>query len=108
MEYFEHVGAALRKMIRAHGSQAELAKAAGLRQAQVSEYLTGKTAPSLHNLGRILDALDASLVDLWKELLVVDEGLRKRFPEQELITRGQAAEELVSAMSDALRKRAGK
>lgn len=48
-------------------SQEELADAAGLRQAQVSEIESGKSNVTLDKLGRVAAALGARVADLFDE-----------------------------------------
>ncbi|MEM7049484.1 MAG: helix-turn-helix transcriptional regulator [Acidobacteriota bacterium] len=63
MTGFDRVGLGLRRL-RGPRSQAEVAKAAGIRQGRLSEYENGTHQPSLGTLDELLKALDASMLDL--------------------------------------------
>ncbi|MEM7481230.1 MAG: helix-turn-helix transcriptional regulator [Acidobacteriota bacterium] len=62
MTRFENIGKALRLIREKNGkSQKELALAAGITSAMLSNYETGEKKPSLDSLGKIIDALDLYL-----------------------------------------------
>ena len=64
MPAFESLPDALAILLRVRGmSQKELALRTGLTPSQLSHYLDGAVAPSLRNLARLLDGLDATLFD---------------------------------------------
>lgn len=75
MDLERAVGPALRHL-RLHGGQKprkqlEIAAAAGVTRGMLSSYERGKQSPSLKNLARILDALEADLAQLqWAIRLV--------------------------------------
>ncbi|MEM7049449.1 MAG: helix-turn-helix transcriptional regulator [Acidobacteriota bacterium] len=62
MTRFENIGKALRLLREKKGkSQKELALAAGITSAMLSNYETGEKKPSLDSLGKIIEALDLHL-----------------------------------------------
>lgn len=64
MPAFEGLPDALAILLRVRKmSQKELAERTGLTPSQISHYLDGDVAPSLRNLGRLLDGLGATLFD---------------------------------------------
>ena len=74
MPAFDGLGKALRWLREKEGRrQYEIARTAGVTKAMLSAYETGKQAPSLASLERILDALGADLVDLARALDHVNE-----------------------------------
>lgn len=64
MPAFDALPDAIAILLRVRGmSQKELARRSGLTPSQLSHYLDGDVAPSLRNLARLLDGLDATLFD---------------------------------------------
>lgn len=64
MPAFQSLPDALAILLRVRGmTQKELARKSGLTPSQLSHYLDGDVAPSLRNLARLLDGLDATLFD---------------------------------------------
>jgi transcriptional regulator with XRE-family HTH domain len=62
MARFDRIGTAIATLRERAGlSQRDLAGHAGITPAMLSNYETGAKEPSLHSLGRILDALGAGL-----------------------------------------------
>lgn len=49
-------------------SQARLAEASGLSRSSIYQFETGEVNPAMDTLGRLLTALDATLVDLANEM----------------------------------------
>jgi len=70
------VGEALRRFRQANGeSQTAVAARAGITRSMLWTYEQGNTYPSVETLGRVLDALGASLEDL-ADLLHTIQGRR--------------------------------
>lgn len=57
-EYIKEFGRRLSKLIWYKTTQVELAKATGITQCMISNYVTGKSAPSLINIIKLANALD--------------------------------------------------
>lgn len=74
MERFDNIGRAVRALrVGRQWSQRELARRAGITDALLSNYERGCKAPSLRNLGRLLDALGTDLCELETELDRINE-----------------------------------
>ena len=75
MPRLHHLGPALRYLrIVAERKQGEVARAAGITRAMLSDYERGVREPSLASLDRLLDALEIDLAGLDRALLVVAGG----------------------------------
>lgn len=75
MDLFENLGLALRWIrSRQSRSQMEVAHAASVTKAMLSAYETGKQAPSIHTLGKVLRALGADLHQL-QDALDLQQGI---------------------------------
>lgn len=60
---------ALRRMMAERGlTQTELAKRTGVPQPKISEYLSGRTEPTITTLGRLLDGMGATARELVEAL----------------------------------------
>ncbi len=70
---FEHIGTAITVLrARAGFRQSELARAAGVTRAQVSNYECGRQRPTLDSLEKIMMALGADIFDLASALQEAD------------------------------------
>lgn len=79
MSRFENIGQALRLLReRQKINQKDLAQAAGITSAMLSNYETGTKKPSLDSLGKLLDALGIYLGKLDDSLDVVNERPMRR------------------------------
>lgn len=64
-EYRKEFGIRLSRRMRRKGMmQSELSELTGITQANISNYINGRTAPGLYTLDKIARALDCSLEDL--------------------------------------------
>lgn len=79
MGRFEKVGLAVVLLARRKGwNQARLARESGTTSPKISLYKRGRQLPDLPTLGRLLDALDVSLVELEEVLDELDQRPRHR------------------------------
>jgi transcriptional regulator with XRE-family HTH domain len=75
---FTGLGLALRTLRQRRGlKQMELAEKARLSKGTLSQFETGQREPSLHSLGRLLEALDCDLHELQDTLVLVTGGRNK-------------------------------
>lgn len=75
MLQLDRLGQALR-WLRLHSKlrQREVAERAGITSSMLSSYESGKKAPTLATLSKILQAMECSLLDLVHALELVDDG----------------------------------
>lgn len=79
MARFNNIGKALRFLREDQGwSQKDLAQAAGITGAMLSNYETGEKKPSLDSLGKLLDALGLYLGTFDDALDVVNKRTKRR------------------------------
>ncbi len=82
MEFSERVKEALVGMrIGARMSKAELSRRSGISPQSLGSYESGRHAPSMDALGKLLDALGATLTDLGREIDRLQEGAEDNHPE---------------------------
>lgn len=89
---FEHIGTGI-TILRARAGlrQSELARAAGVTRAQVSNYESGRQRPTLDSLEKIMTALEADIFDLASALQEADRSASRLAVEEAEAPAGERA-----------------